>query len=88
VEAAAPATTLAHVQACWKAAAGPAVAAESHPVGEREGVVWVRCSSSVWAHELELLAPGLKARLEQQLGGESGLRGLRFVTGTLDPGDA
>lgn len=85
-EAAAPATTLARVQACWEAAAGPAVAAEALPVGEHDGAVVIRCSSSVWAHELDLLAPVLLARLQQRLGADCGVRSLRFVTGTLHPG--
>ena len=78
-EAAAPATTLARVQARWAGAAGPVVAAEAQPVSERDGVVTVRCSSSVWAHELSLLAP----RLVEALGsaGAPGVSSLRFVTG-------
>ena len=78
-EAATPATTLARVQAAWAAAAGPVVAAEAEPVAERDGVVTVRCSSSVWAHELSLLAPRLVEALDST--GPSGARSLRFVTG-------
>jgi predicted nucleic acid-binding Zn ribbon protein len=86
-DAAAPATTLARVQGCWESAAGPAVAAEAEPVSERDGVVTVRCSSSVWAHELSLLGPQLVARLDGALGAEgpSAVRSLRFVTGTSEP---
>ena len=64
----APATPLAAVQRVWADAAGPAVAREARPVSERAGVVTVACRSSVWAQELDLLAPtileGLNARLE------------------------
>ena len=78
-EAAAPATTLARVQAEWIRAAGSLVAAEAQPVSERDGVVTVRCSSSVWAHELSLLAPRLVEALSSS--GAPGVRSLRFVTG-------
>ena len=47
----------------------------------------VRCSSSVWAHELSLLGPQIVARLDGALGAEgpSAVRSLRFVTGTSEP---
>jgi predicted nucleic acid-binding Zn ribbon protein len=47
-------------------------------------VVTIACRSSVWAQELELLAPDLLEKLRAALGGPSGappLRGLRFVVG-------
>lgn len=66
--AAAPATTLARVQGVWASAVGQAVAAEAEPVSERDGEVTVRCSSAVWASELELLAPDLVHRLNEALG--------------------
>jgi len=67
-EAAAPATLLARVQACWPGAVGEAIAAEATPVAERAGTVTVNCRSAVWASELELLAPDLVARLNEALG--------------------
>ena len=64
----APATTLAVVQAVWEDAVGPAVAAEATPVSERDGVLSVLCSESVWAHELDLMGPELVAQINAALG--------------------
>ena len=77
---AAPATTLARVQGCWDAVAGPVVAAEAEPVSERAGVVTVACRSAVWASELDLLSPGLVVGLNEALGGPA-VASLRFVVG-------
>ena len=76
----APASTLARVQEVWERVAGSAVAAAATPTAERDGVLTVTCTASVWAHELELLAPALLARLNEALGGEA-LRTLRCRTG-------
>lgn len=65
----APATPLAAVQGAWPEAVGPVVAAEAEPVSERAGVVTVACRSSVWAQELDLMAPDLIARLNAVLDG-------------------
>ncbi len=59
----APRTGLADVQRVWKDAVGDAVAAQAHPVAERAGAVTVRCSSAVWAQELDLMGPELVGRL-------------------------
>ena len=80
---AAPATPLARVQGAWQAAAGERVAAESEPVGERDGAVTVACRSAAWAHELDLMSADLVARLNDSLataGGVGPVRTLRFVT--------
>lgn len=80
--AAAPATTLALAQSAWEEAAGPAVGAESAPVAERDGILTVGCSSSVWAAELHALSPDLLLRLNAALGpagAEARVTGLRFV---------
>ena len=74
----APATTLARVQAAWPRAAGEAIAREATPVSERAGVVTVSCSSAVWAHELDLLAPAIVERLREASGADS-VRRLRCV---------
>jgi len=79
----APDTLLARVQAAWTGVAGPRLAEAAAPVSEREGVVTVACESSVWAHELELLAPDLLAALEGRLDGRLATK-LRFVVGS-DP---
>ena len=75
---AAPATTIARLQGCWEAVAGPVIAAEAEPVSERSGVVTVACRSAVWANELELLAPGLVDGLNETLGATA-VASLRFV---------
>jgi predicted nucleic acid-binding Zn ribbon protein len=76
---AAPAGLLAQVQSSWGEVAGPTIAAEAEPVSEREGVVTVRCSSAVWAHELELLRGDLMGRLNAAVSPSGAVRGLRFV---------
>jgi predicted nucleic acid-binding Zn ribbon protein len=84
-----PAGLLAAVQSAWPEVAGPALAAATTPVSERDGVVTVACESGVWANELELLAPdligGLNARVGQASGATSeggGVKRLRFVVGS------
>jgi len=74
----APPTALARVQAAWPRVAGEAIAREATPVSERAGVVTVACSSAVWAHELDLLAPAILERLGEALG-ESSVARLRCV---------
>ena len=64
-----PETLLAEVQQAWAEIVGEAIAREAEPVAERGGVVTVSCSSSVWAHELDLLAPPILERLN------TGIRG-------------
>ena len=77
---AAPATTLARVQACWERLAGDVIAVEAEPVSERAGVVTVACRSAVWAAELELMSQGLVEALNRELGGPA-VSSLRFVVG-------
>jgi len=80
-QALAPATLLAEVQRVWPIAAGEAIAREAAPVSERGGVVTVACSASVWAQELDLMAPLLIEQLNAAIAtGE--VRRLRCVTGT------
>ena len=72
------------MQGRWAEVAGEAVATESEPVSERDGVVTVRCSSAVWANELQLLSEDLLGRLNAALaeaGRRAPVRGLRFVSG-------
>ncbi len=78
-----PPTLLARVQSAWPSAVGDVVAAETEPAGEREGVVTVRCSSSLWASELGLMGADLAAALNAEMGSQdatSPVSGLRFVT--------
>lgn len=83
-----PASTLASVQACWPAVAGPVVGAEAWPVGEREGIVAVSCRSAVWAQELALLSEDLLARINTALAAAAPGRtivGLRFDSRAIVP---
>jgi predicted nucleic acid-binding Zn ribbon protein len=72
----APDTLLAEVQRAWPAVVGPSIAAEASPTAARGGVVTVSCSASVWAQELDLMAPQIVGRLNSALpkGGVSRLR--------------
>jgi predicted nucleic acid-binding Zn ribbon protein len=79
----APATLLAAVQRIWPEVAGEAIAREATPVAERGGVVTVACAASVWAQELDLMAPLLIAKLNAAI--EVGeVRRLRCVTGARE----
>jgi len=64
----APESLLADVQRAWRNAVGPAIAEEAQPTAERGGVVTVSCSASVWAQELDLMAPAIIERLGGLLG--------------------
>jgi predicted nucleic acid-binding Zn ribbon protein len=80
-----PAGLLALVQSAWSEVAGTALAAAASPTSEREGTVTLTCESGVWAHELELLAPDLTARLNEQLeraAEPAKVERLRFVVGS------
>jgi predicted nucleic acid-binding Zn ribbon protein len=74
----APDTLLGEVQRAWPGAVGEMIAAEARPTAERGGVVTVSCSASVWAQELDLLAPQILAQLNGRLRQGSVLR-LRCV---------
>jgi predicted nucleic acid-binding Zn ribbon protein len=77
VEGLAPASGLAALQRAWPQTVGEVIAAQAHPSAERDGVVTVTCSSSVWAQELTLMGPDLTARLNTALGAQN-VRELRF----------
>jgi predicted nucleic acid-binding Zn ribbon protein len=67
----APQTLLAEAQRVWSEAVGATIAAEARPTAERGGMLTVACSASVWAQELDLMAPTILARLNSCLrGGE------------------
>ncbi len=63
----APRTLLAEVQRAWPAAVGPAIAAQAQPTAERRGVITISCAASVWAQELDLMAPQILQRLNGAL---------------------
>jgi predicted nucleic acid-binding Zn ribbon protein len=79
LDRAAPQTPLAAVQMAWPRVAGEAVARESEPIAERDGVVTVACRSATWAEQLDLLQGQLLARLREEVGDSGALRGLRFL---------
>jgi predicted nucleic acid-binding Zn ribbon protein len=74
----APRTTLAEAQRAWGQIAGPALAKNAEPTSERGGSLTITCRSSVWAQELDLMAPELIARLNAKLG-EGRITALRCV---------
>jgi predicted nucleic acid-binding Zn ribbon protein len=74
----APDTVLADVQRAWAATVGPSIAAQAEPTAERGGVVTVSCAASVWAQELDLMAPQIVARLNEALARDA-VRRLRCV---------
>jgi predicted nucleic acid-binding Zn ribbon protein len=77
LEAAAPKTGLASLQAVWAELVGERIAAAAQPVSERGGEVTIDCSDSVWAQELDLMQGQLLTRLQERLG-ESAPQSLRF----------
>jgi predicted nucleic acid-binding Zn ribbon protein len=83
-DALAPATLLAEAQRVWPAVAGPAIAREASPTAARGGVLTVTCSASVWAQELDLMAPLLLERLNDAIA-VGQVERLRCVTGTREP---
>jgi predicted nucleic acid-binding Zn ribbon protein len=80
----APETLLANAQLAWREVVGEMIASQAQPVSERGGVLTVSCSASVWAQELDLMAPDILERLNERLGG-SRLTRLRCVS-TPAPG--
>jgi predicted nucleic acid-binding Zn ribbon protein len=74
----APQTPLAAIQQVWPESVGEEIAAQTVVSGERDGVVTVRCTSAVWASELNLMAATIIARLNQDLG-DTSVRELRCI---------
>lgn len=68
----------------WPEIVGVEIAKHSQALGLRDGVLWVRAESSVWAQELSLLRPRIREELEKKLG-EGSVKDLRFHTGTGAP---
>lgn len=62
-----PETLLAKVQQAWPEMVGAVIAREAAPVAERAGVVTISCSASVWAQELDLIAPTILERLNSEI---------------------
>jgi len=68
----------------WREAVGPRIAEKAVPISLSGGVLLLRVSTSVWAHELSLLADELCARLRER-GVE--VKQLRFQVGALPQPD-
>ena len=62
----------------WRVTVGEAIAEQAQPTAERGGVVTISCAASVWAQELDLMAPQIVAKLNAALGGDA-VRRLRCV---------
>ena len=65
----APRTLLAEAQQVWLEAVGPTIAGEARPTSERGGVLTISCSASVWAQELDLMAPVILEQVNALLRG-------------------
>jgi predicted nucleic acid-binding Zn ribbon protein len=74
----APATALASIQRAWPQVVGETIAGQAQPTAERGGVVTVSCAASVWAQELDLMAPQIIAGLNGAVG-EGAVSRLRCV---------
>lgn len=65
----------------WRAAVGPRIAERARPVAIERGVLVVKVATSVWANELQMLAPELILRLKQR---GFAIEHLKFRVGPLD----
>jgi hypothetical protein len=65
----------------WRAAVGPRIAERARPFAIERGVLVVKVATSVWANELQMLAPELVLRLKQR---GFAVESLRFKVGPLD----
>jgi len=70
--------------ALWRAAVGARIAERARPVVLENGVLLLRVPSSVWAHELSLLADEVCGRLRDR---GIDARQLRFRVGQVPPVD-
>lgn len=76
---------LAEVVRVWPETVGPAIARAAWPLRiGRDGTLHVAVESAAWAHELALLEPELRTRLDARLGHSApGVTGLRFAVGPV-----
>jgi predicted nucleic acid-binding Zn ribbon protein len=79
-----PATLLAAVQAQWRTAVGEAIAEQSWPVRERDGVITIECRAATWAQELDLLQDELLERVNSALD-KPQVQRLRMIVGDGNP---
>ena len=76
----APETPLGSVQAVWPRVVGDAIAAVTTVISERDGKLEVGCESAVWADELAMMEPDIRAKLNEEAGVE-GIESIKFRTG-------
>lgn len=77
----APDTPLGSVQSVWQTVVGEAIAAVTTILAEREGELEVGCESAVWADELAMMEPQIRARLNAALPSEQ-VESIKFRTGS------
>lgn len=68
----------------WKLVVGLRIADRAHPITLERGILLVKVTTSVWANELQMLAPELVARLRAR---NYAVDQLRFRVGPLDMAD-
>lgn len=76
----APPGALAEVQRVWESAVGEVIAKEASPVAERDGVLTVACSASVWAAELTMMGARVVDQINAALGEPGRIAELRCRT--------
>lgn len=71
----------AEIWAVWPDAVGPVVALRARPLRIINGILTVAVSGAPWMQELRFLAPMMKEKLNQRLGGEV-IRGISLKAAT------
>jgi predicted nucleic acid-binding Zn ribbon protein len=74
-----PRTPLAEAQSVWPTVVGERIAGVTEVVEEVEGVLHVECRDAVWSQELALMEPGIRQKLDAEMGSR-GPREIRFRT--------
>ena len=72
----------------WRKLVGPRVAARSWPERVRDGLLYVRVSSSAWLHELSFLEEELVSRINAALGDPPMVNAIRFHLGAHQRSDS
>ena len=67
----------------WNRAVGPQIGAKAQPDRQRDDVLYVRVSTSVWMHELQFMKQDIIARLNELLG-SAAVSQIRFFIGEVD----
>lgn len=80
VEHLTPETATGSIQAIWPRVVGEAIADVTTIISERDGTLEVGCQSAVWADELSMMEPGIRAKLNAALA-EGKVESIKFRTG-------